>query len=257
MTTKGKILIVDDDPVLRDLLVDTLGAIGYETEAASDGVEAMALLREQDSLSFDLLVTDIKMPNMDGLTLLKKIRRAYPHLPVLFVTGVVSEETMAAALPDGYLSKPFRIARLEELIENALAARHADHRPEPPRRVLINVREDNLRENLSETLSLSNYLPFAVAGGDEALEELERGRFDVVITGIEKTSTGTSRYLSRLREKHPALPVLLASSTCSAAEIKKAGDKFHASGYLSGSFRPGDLIALLDKTVPSSAGGSN
>jgi len=251
MADKGKILIVDDDPNLRHLLVDTLSALGYAPVSATDGADALARLREEGGLQFDLLITDIKMPNMDGLTLLKKIRRTYPNLPVLFITGVVSEETMAAASPDGYLAKPFRISRLEELINNALATKQSGYRPPPPRRVLINVAEDSLRENLAEALSLGNYLPFAVAGGDEALEELERGKFDAVIAGIDKASSETNRYLDRLRETYPNLPVVLTSATCTRPEIKRMNDELHTSGYLGRSFRPGDLIELLDQTTQS------
>ena len=251
MSDKGKILIVDDDPTLRNLLVDTLSALGYAPVPATDGADAIARLREEDGFQYDLLITDIKMPNMDGLTLLKKIRRTYPNLPVLFITGVVSEETMAAASPNGYLSKPFRIARLEELIENALAAKRSGYRPPPPRRVLINVAEDKLRENLAEALSLGNYLPFAVTGGDEALEELERGKFDAVIAGIDEASCESDRYLNRLREAYPDLPVVVTSATCSRPEIERLNDKLHAAGYLGRPFRPGDLIELLDQTTQS------
>jgi len=257
MADKWKILIVDDDPNLRHLLVDTLSALGYAPVSATDGADALARLREQDSLQFDLLITDIKMPNMDGLMLLKKIRRTYPSLPVLFITGIVSEETMAAASPDGYLSKPFRISRLEELINNALASKRPGYRPPPPRRVLINVAEDSLRENLSDAMSFSNYLPFAVAGGDEALEELERGKFDAVIASIESVSSEGNQYLDRFRETYPDLPLVLTSATCSLTEIERLNDNLQANGCLGHAFRPGDLIELLDQTIRSTGSDPN
>ena len=219
MTSKGKILIVDDDPVLLDLLADTLKAIGYQTVAATDGSEALTQLREHDQGTFDILITDIKMPNMSGLTLLKKIRRLYPDLPVLFITGVVSEETMAAASPDGFLAKPFRIARLEEMIENTLAAKYSSHSPESLRRVLINMPENKLRENLAEAMSCSNYMPFAVSDDNEALEELKRGRFDAMITSLNEV-TGSDNRLNQLREIYPQLPVLLADSADQAGEYE-------------------------------------
>lgn len=251
MAVKAKILIVDDDPLLRRLLVDSLTALGYGPISASDGAEALALLREHADSQFDLLITDIKMPNMDGLTLLKRIRRTYPLLSVLFITGYVSEETMAAASPDGYLSKPFKMAHLEELIENALAAKRSGYRPPPLRRVLINVAEDSLRTSLADALSLGNYLPFAVGGSDEALEELKRGEFDAVIFGIESDSPEGGRNLDRLRDAHPDLPVVLTSATCTRSEIERLNHSLQANGCLGRSFRPGDLIELLDKTTQS------
>lgn len=248
MATKGRILIVDDDPLLRPILADTLSAIGYESAAASDGVQALALLREQGDQSFDLLISDIKMPNMDGLMLLRKIRRAYPRLPVLFITGVESEATMAAAAPNGYLSKPFRIAHLESLIEKTLAARDSGRPPELPRRVLINVTEDDLRESLSETLTLGNYLPFAVSAGDEALEELKRGQFDAIISTYDDRPA-CGRYLNRLRQDYPDLPLVLAGSGCAAEQIKQALGRFKAAGCVQRPYQPGELIALLDRAL--------
>jgi CheY-like chemotaxis protein len=252
MAGKERILIVDDDPALRNLLRDTLSGLGYTTVTATDGADALARLRDLSEPPFDLLITDIKMPNIDGMTLLKMIRRAFPSLPVMFITGLVSEETMAAASPDGYLSKPFRIARLEELIQHALAAKRSGQRPPPPRRVLINVADNNLRDNLTEALSFGNYIPFAVAGGHEALEELERGRFDAVIAGVDAASSIDNRYLDQLREAYPDLPVFLCSTTCTSSEVREAGNRLRASGYLDQSFRPGELIALLDQATKSS-----
>jgi CheY-like chemotaxis protein len=246
MTPKRRILIVDDDRALRRLLVDTLTAIGYETVAASDGVEALNHLRRDDR-GVDLMVTDVKMPRMDGLTLLRKIRRSNPELPVLFITGVVSEEIMAAAAPDGYLSKPFRIARLEELIENTLTARDTAPPPVQPR-VLINVVEDHLRDDLADMVAKSNYLPFAVTGGDEALAELERGSFDAMITGVG-AGEGTEVVLGKIREKHPRLPMLLLDSEAMTDEIHRAGKKLGARGYVEQPVNADNLAALLDKTV--------
>ncbi|MEW5796436.1 MAG: response regulator [Candidatus Zixiibacteriota bacterium] len=249
MASKGKVLVVDDDPMLRTLLVDTLTAIGYESTAASDGVEAMALLREEGHHDFDLVITDIKMPHMDGLTLTKKIRRACPLLPVLFITGVVSEETMAAAAPDGYLSKPFRIELLEDLIEKTLKANRTGKRLPPPRRILIDVAEDELRDRLTETLSLGNYLSFAAAGGDEALEELQRGSFDAIIAGIDTTSAENTERLARLREACPDLPLVLAGAPQAISAAEQASLTLRAAGCISQPIRSEELLTLLDRTL--------
>ena len=102
----ARILIVDDDPLLLELLTDTLTAIGHDTKPAGDGAVALDILQTEE---FDLMITDIKMPNVDGLQLLKKVRRHYPKMPVLFITGVASQEVIGQAEPDGFLAKPFRI----------------------------------------------------------------------------------------------------------------------------------------------------
>lgn len=114
---KATILVVEDNATMRDLLVDTLDAIGYVPTGASDGSEALQKLKEQ---KFDLIITDIMMPGIDGIALLKKVRKDYPHLPVLFITGVATPEVVERASPDGFLAKPFRISHIEELIEDTL-----------------------------------------------------------------------------------------------------------------------------------------
>ena len=115
--SKAKILVVDDDPILLELLVETLTTIGYDTGKAVDGLDALAVLSKE---KFDLMVSDIKMPNLDGIGLLQEVRKLYPNLPVLFITGVNAPEIIGKATPDGFLSKPFRINHIEEMIEKTL-----------------------------------------------------------------------------------------------------------------------------------------
>ncbi len=116
---QAEVLVVDDDANLLTLLVDTLKAIGYSATGVSGGRKALEILADR---AFDLLITDIKMPDMDGIQLLKRVRATYTNLPVLFITGVSLPDTFAQASPDGLLMKPFRISHIEELIEKTLAA---------------------------------------------------------------------------------------------------------------------------------------
>ncbi len=248
---KGRILVVDDDPQLLKMLVDTLTGIGYRTVAAVDGIEALDLLRRNEGASFDLMITDIKMPNMDGIGLLKRVRRYHPDLPVLFITGVASEDVMGEASPDGFLAKPFRISRLEELIENALTARRSGRvsPPQQPRRVLVNVCEDAFRQMLAEALTFGKFIPFAVNGSEEALEELERGNFDVMITGIEKHLAESRTTVDQIRERHPSLPMLAVSSSYSADEVGQLNLQGKLDGFVQKPFSVGELFEQLDRAI--------
>lgn len=116
-STPARILVVDDDSRLLRLLTDTLGTIGYTAEDASSANEALAKLAES---RFHLIISDIKMPEMDGVSLLGRIRKNYPGLPVIFITGLPQTENLRASNPEGILSKPFRISNLEDLIEQVL-----------------------------------------------------------------------------------------------------------------------------------------
>jgi two-component system response regulator FlrC len=127
MPTNAKILVVEDDAALLDLLVDTLSTIGYSAVPALGGPEALVKL-EQDA--FDLVISDIKMPEVDGISLLNKVRQAYPGVPVLLITGVASDDIISQASPDGFLAKPFRIGHMEELIESTLSGGPPSTMPE-------------------------------------------------------------------------------------------------------------------------------
>ena len=112
-----KIIVVDDNPILLELLVDTLEIIGYNVTGFSGGRQVLEELQVEE---YDLLVSDIKMPEMDGIELLDKVRKDFPKLPVLFISGVESPEILSKAQPDGFLAKPFRINHIEEQIETCL-----------------------------------------------------------------------------------------------------------------------------------------
>ena len=119
----ARILVVDDDSRLLSLLTDTLGAIGYTAEDAKGAKEALAKLAES---KFHLIISDIKMPEMDGFSLLERIRENYPGLPVIFITGLPQTDILHSVNPEGILSKPFRISNLEDLIEQALEPKKTD-----------------------------------------------------------------------------------------------------------------------------------
>jgi type IV pilus assembly protein PilB len=121
-----RILVVDDDPALREILRDTLEGERYEVAEAGDGNEALAsIFRDRP----DLIVTDLKMPALDGLELLRKLRRdlATCQIPVIFLTGVEDLDAEAKALDlgaDDYLNKPPERARLLSRIRRSLLRAH-------------------------------------------------------------------------------------------------------------------------------------
>ncbi len=115
-----KILVVDDDDQLRDMLLEVLGSLDYFPIGVHDGEEALNQLRVQD---FDLVISDIRMPKMDGLTLLKNIKQMDSNLPVVMITAFSSACPAQKAMQegaDGYLAKPFRIEKIDELMRDLL-----------------------------------------------------------------------------------------------------------------------------------------
>ncbi len=114
---KPSILVVDDELLIRDLLYDFFTGQGWDISVAENGERALEITKARD---FDLVLTDIKMPQMDGLDLASQLRQANPDLPVVLMTGFPSVDTAVAALRekvDDYIIKPFNINQLYKLVE--------------------------------------------------------------------------------------------------------------------------------------------
>ena len=103
------VLVVDDEASIRDLLTKTLALAEYEVDTAVDGSAALGLIRESE---YDLLIADLNMPGMDGLTLIRQVRRVRSELPIIIITGFSSESSAIEAVNLGvasYLLKPFGV----------------------------------------------------------------------------------------------------------------------------------------------------
>ncbi len=112
-----KILVVEDDNSLCEALLDTLSTSGYEAVSASDGKRALSLIEKEQ---FDLIISDIQMPNMDGTNLLKKITNSGINTPVMLMTAYASVEQAVEAMRYGavdYLVKPFEAEVLVNMVE--------------------------------------------------------------------------------------------------------------------------------------------
>lgn len=123
----GKILIVDDDPLILETISFFVTAFGHECKTASGGLEALELLKHEE---FSIVISDIVMPGMNGMELLKKIKNNYPKTGVIIVTGYAEDYSYSEVIRSGaidFIAKPFqkdeleaklnRVIREQELIE--------------------------------------------------------------------------------------------------------------------------------------------
>jgi DNA-binding NtrC family response regulator len=246
IASQKKVLVVDDDQTLLELLVDTLKAVGYEAVPAGGGADALDVLTRE---SFDLMITDVKMPDVDGISLLKRVRRRYPDLPVLFITGVASPEIIASAGPDGFLAKPFRISHVEELIESTLARRSVELRPHTFRRVLVVEGDSHYRETITDTLTLSSFMPFAAPTGAHALRELNNGEFDAVLCDLSLPDMDAFSFQEKVNLESPGLPIIVTGAEDDLTRFKRKAAELEISGYLPKPFKASDMIALLDRVT--------
>ncbi|MBC7792635.1 MAG: response regulator, partial [Clostridia bacterium] len=117
---KPRILVVDDAPAMAEAVADGLGDAGFQARAMSDATEAAHLLVTD---AFDALVTDLRMPEIDGLGLVALSRRHAPERPVIVMTAFSAVESAIASIREGayhYLTKPFKIDELALFLNRAL-----------------------------------------------------------------------------------------------------------------------------------------
>jgi cyclic di-GMP phosphodiesterase len=117
------ILVVDDEPAVREFLLEGLRDSGYPCAGASDGIEALALLRRGD---YSLVLSDIDMPRMDGVALLRALKERHSDIDVVMVTGVVDVEVALQVIRLGasdYLTKPFHLEEVRFTIGRVLEKR--------------------------------------------------------------------------------------------------------------------------------------
>lgn len=118
-----KILVVDDEQSLREVLSIMLKRAGYAVTSATDGEEAVELLQKE---IFDLVITDLRMPKVDGLEVLKAVKSTSPETVVLIITAFASADSAVEAMKQGaydYLTKPFQVDEVQLIIRNALEKR--------------------------------------------------------------------------------------------------------------------------------------
>jgi two-component system, cell cycle response regulator CpdR len=120
-----RVLIADDEDSMRALVARAIAMDGHETVTAQDGAEALEILiRERGA--FDLLLTDIQMPIMDGIALALSAARDFPELTILLMTGFADQRERASnltAIAHDVITKPFSVADIRSAVADALASR--------------------------------------------------------------------------------------------------------------------------------------
>lgn len=116
-----RVLIVEDDEIIRDFLQDSLEMKGFVPSWAKDGTEALDRLDREE---VDLVLSDVRMPGVDGIELCRRVAQRFPELPVVLITGIHADERERILEESGakaVLPKPLRIKHLVEVLESACA----------------------------------------------------------------------------------------------------------------------------------------
>jgi DNA-binding NtrC family response regulator len=222
MAQAKTIHLIDDEPIIHEVLGQLLSSEGYEVEISASGEEALGKLSQQ---AFDLTLLDMLMPGMDGLAVLKRIREKDPQATVIIITAYASVESALAAMKNGaydYIQKPFKHEELILTIQRALERRHLQKE---------NLR---LRDELRGKFSFTN-----IIGKSRAMEsifELIKAAAPTRSTILVQGESGTGKELvSRsihLNSDRAQFPFITVNSGSLPSDLLES----HLFGHVKGAF---------------------
>jgi two-component system, NtrC family, response regulator HydG len=222
-----RVLVVDDEPDMVDNCARILRRAGHRCLTATDPHRALALLEAERP---DLLLTDLKMPEIDGLTLLRRAREMDPALPVVVITAFATIESAVAAIKDGafdYLPKNFSVDQLTLVVERALRQRR------------LALENQHLREQLQTTLGLENVIGRspAMAQVFELVKKAARSEANILVlgeSGTGKELIARAVHANSARAAQAFVPVDCASLPENLLESELFG---HEKGAFTGAVR--------------------
>lgn len=238
------VLIVDDDPRIRELLSESLSAIGYQTLSAEDGQEALNALRTE---RIDCVITDIKMPELDGLTLLHHIKSERPGIPVVMITGFAFQQHRDRAMQAGaagFLTKPFRLEKIEEVLQRVMSRSETSKQSRSIQDVLIVEDDVEFRVLLSEIVEALGYNPMSVSDAEAAVKQINSNCPDAVITDYKLPSMSGEELIRQIKSSHAELPVVLITGFAPSLNGKEFADGA-ADAFLMKPFRIDRIGTIL------------
>jgi two-component system, chemotaxis family, CheB/CheR fusion protein len=259
---RGAILVIDDDPAVREMLQLTLAGQGHRTAAAGAGSAALALVGE-GGFRPDLIVSDYILPGgMNGAQTAQALRAALGRpVPIVFLTGDIRSASLReTALADSIrLAKPVKPDQLSHAVQQILTALQSGEKPEAappsaaagaPMAATIYVVDDNqgVRESMREVLSTAGYRVEAFASGDALLAaQLADGKICLVID-VRLPGISGLELLARLAAAGTAAPAILITGH-GDVPLAVAAMRAGAVDFLEKPVRPQELLACIDRAL--------
>jgi DNA-binding NtrC family response regulator len=240
---KPVVLVADDDPSLRITLAANFEEAGFEVLEAQDGLEALEVVRARPDLS--AVVSDIRMPRLDGAKAFRQIRVLRPELPVILMTAFTLERVVQDVLVEGVFTvvpKPFDTERLAEIVGKAIS------RPV----VLVVDDAPEQRDAIRESLIACGCDAVCAATGDEAVTALTEHVVDVALVDLVMPDRDGVRVLEELLRVDGSVGVITMTGH-DVPELIRAASRRGSRAALRKPFDVGHLVKLIAELRRSGA----
>jgi DNA-binding response OmpR family regulator len=227
-----KVLLVDDEREFVESLSERLQLRNVLASVAHDGEEALSALEGEEA---DVMILDLRMPGIDGVEVLKRVKQSHPGVEVVILTGhgnEADEQEVFRLGASAYLKKPVDVDQL-------LRAVHKERL-----KVLLVDDEKDFVENLSKRLQLRNLETQVALDGEAALEVVQQGNPDVMVLDLRMPGIDGIQVLRQVRQTHPQMAVVVLTghgNDLDEAEARRLG----ASAYLHKPVELDQLVSTL------------
>jgi signal transduction histidine kinase/CheY-like chemotaxis protein/ligand-binding sensor domain-containing protein len=255
-----KVLVIDDNATNRKIIERQLQFWQLKAVAANGGEEAMTIL--SSTHDFDLIITDMKMPGMDGIELSKIIKSQFPRIPIILLSSVGDDRCKShPGLFASVLTKPIKQSMLARQIimqlgnngeekreqDSSSGILHQDFAKQHPLRILI--AEDNpVNQKLAERVLVKlGYRPEMVSNGLEALTVLDKKHFDLILMDVQMPEMDGLESTRRIRSRNNYQPVIIAMTANAMQGDREMCIEAGMNDYLSKPIKLEDLIKMLAK----------
>ncbi len=248
------ILVVEDDPGIRNLASEVLREHGYKVVEARSAEEALAI---RDALStVDLLLTDVILGGMNGQELADRLVAARPGIKVLYMSGYTENAMARHGILDpglNFLPKPFRPEELLAKVGEVLAQdRRVAARDKVPRRILVVDDDAQVRSFLATLLETEGYNVLQASNGKQAQALCRETTFDLVITDLVMPEQEGLETIHVIRRNWPRIPLVAISGAFGGAYLELAR-KLGASALLRKPFEPDTILSEVRRLIKQSA----